>query len=88
MVVIWTEYLKHRARVRGFELPTIEQIVRFSDERYYDTVTQRMVAVGRHGRRLVIVPYDREDDTLTPVTVHATTRRQIDFRLKAGRLRP
>ena len=63
MVVIWTEYLKHRARVRGFELPTIEQIVRFSDERYYDTVTQRMVAVGRHGHRLVIVPYDREDDT-------------------------
>jgi hypothetical protein len=43
---IWTEYLKHRARSRGFDLAIIEHILRFSPERYLDTVTRRMVAVG------------------------------------------
>jgi len=66
----------------------LEVLRRFSEERDYDTVTRRMVAVGRHGRRLVMVPYERENDRVTPVTVHATTRQQIDFRLRAGRLRP
>ena len=82
---IWTEYLKHRARSRGFDLAIIEQILRFSPERYLDTVTRRMVAVGRHGHRLVIVPYDPESDTVTPGTIHATTRPQINLRLRTGR---
>ena len=82
---IWTEYLKHRARSRGFDLAIIEQILRFSPERYLDTVTRRMVAVGRHGQRLVIVPYDQEGDIITPVTIHATTRPQINLRLRTGR---
>lgn len=48
--VLWTAYLRHRARVRGFDLGVIEQIVRFSSARYFDTDTRRMVAIGRHGR--------------------------------------
>lgn len=87
-MVIWTEYLKHRAPLRGFDLAIIEQIVRFSEERYFDTATRRMVAIGRHGNRLVMVPYERENDTLTPVTIHATTRQQINFRLRTGRFSP
>ena len=87
-MVIWTEYLKHRARLRGFDLATIEQIVRFSEERYFDTATQRMVAVGRHGDRLVMIPYEQEGETVTPVTIHATAREQINFRLRTGRFRP
>ena len=55
---IWTEYLQHRVHSRGFDLAIIEHILRFSRERYFDTVTQRMVVVGRHGHRLVMVPYD------------------------------
>ena len=82
---IWTEYLKHRARARGFDLAIIEHILSFSRERYFDTVTRRMVAVGRHGPRLVMVPYDQENDSVTPVTIHATTRQQINFRLRTGR---
>ena len=82
---IWTEYLKHRARSRGFDLAVIEHILRFSRERYFDTVTRRMVAVGRHGPRLVMVPYDQENDSIIPATIHATTRQQINFRLKTGR---
>jgi hypothetical protein len=86
--IIWTAYLHHRAQVRGFDLAVIEQIVRFSSERYFDTDTQRMVAIGRHGTGLVLVPYDQGQQTITPVTVHATTRQQITFRLRQGRLVP
>jgi len=86
--MIWTEYLRHRARVRGFDLAVIEQIVRFSSERYFDTDTRRMVAIGRHGRGLVLVPYDEDEETITPVTMHATTRQQLTLRLRRGRLIP
>ncbi len=87
-MVIWTDYLKHRARLRGFDLTVIEQIVRFSEERYFDSTTQRRVAIGRHGNLLVLVAYEQEGETLTPITLHATTRQQIAFRLRTGRFQP
>ena len=87
-MVIWTEYFKYRARLRGFDLAIIEEIVRFSEERYFDTATQRMVAVGQHGNRLVVVPYEQEGESMTPVTIHTTARQQIAFRLRTGRFRP
>lgn len=83
--VLWTDYVRYRARLRGFELAQIEHIVRHSAERYRDAATGRMVAVGRHGRILVIVPYEATQDTITPITIHAITRQQISFRLKTGR---
>ncbi len=83
--IIWTEYLKCRARLRGFDLNRIAEIVRFSSERYFDTATGRYVAVGRHGKVLVIVPYEIQGNAIIPVTVHATTRHQIRFRVKTGR---
>jgi hypothetical protein len=86
--VVWTEYLRYRADLRGFDLAVIEQIVRFSEERYFDTATQRMVVVGRHGDLLVMIPFDQEGETVTPVTIHSTTRQQISFRLRAGRFTP
>ncbi len=73
------------ARTREYDLGTIEQIVRRSSERYYDTATFRVVAVGRHDKRLVIVPYDFDADSITPVTIHAVTRSQIELRIKTGR---
>jgi hypothetical protein len=54
--IVWTEYMKYRARLRGFELSKIEDIVRHSSERYFDTVTGRWVAVGRHNKVLVMIP--------------------------------
>ena len=83
--IIWTDYMRHRALVRGFDLAVIEHILRFSSERYFDTVTHRMVAVGRHGSRLVRVPYEQEHDTVTPITIHTTARQQINVRLRTGR---
>jgi len=47
MEVAWTEYLKYRAALRGFELNRIEQIVKSSKERYVDAATNRSVVVGR-----------------------------------------
>jgi len=88
LTVIWTNYFKHRARLRGFDLAAIEQIVQFSEERYFDTATQRKVVVGRHGSRLVMVPYEQEGEAMTPVTIHSTTRQQITFRLRVGRFSP
>ena len=81
-----TDYLKFRADLRGFDLLLIEQIIRYGSERYYDVETQRVIVVGEHGDRLVMIPYDETETELIPVTIHATSRQQIKFRLTTGRL--
>jgi hypothetical protein len=81
----WTDYLKYRAALRGFDLTKLENIIRQSDERYFDTETERTVVVGRHYKQLVIIPYELKGDLITPVTVHAITRQLIRFRLRTGR---
>jgi len=85
MKYIWSDYIKYRAESRGFDLTKIEKILRYSGERYFDTVTHRLVAVGKHDDRLVMIPYEKSVDSIKPVTIHATTRQQIKFRLKTGR---
>ena len=86
--VVWTGYLEYRAQLRGFTLAAIEQIVLSSEERYFDTITQRDVAIGRDGSHLLMVPYDQEGELVIPVTVHSTTRQQINVRLRTGRFKP
>ncbi|HHB91355.1 MAG TPA: hypothetical protein ENK60_08630 [Anaerolineae bacterium] len=83
--IVWSDYLKHRARVRGFKLAEIERILRFSSERYFDVASGRYVVVGRHGEKLVLIPYEIVEDKLVPITIHATSRQQINFRIKTGR---
>ena len=85
--IVWTDYMKYRLKLRSYDLATVEQILRYSSERYVDTVTGRMVAIGKHVKLLVMIPYERKGSTLAPVTVHATNRQQINSRLKSGRLR-
>jgi uncharacterized DUF497 family protein len=87
MAIDWTDYLRYRAALRGFDLARIEEVVRYSDERYVDKATGRSVAVGRHTRHLMMVPYEIEEDVLRPITVHATTRAQVAARIKSGRFR-
>jgi hypothetical protein len=79
--------MKYRLKLRGYDLATIEHILRYTSERYVDTVTGRLVAIGRHVKLLVMIPYERKGGTLTPVTIHATSRQQINSRLKSGRLK-
>ena len=85
--IVWTEYLQHRAKLRGFDLAAIEHIIRHSSERYFDTETGRTVVVGRDSKQLLMIPYEAADEIITPVTVHAITRQQIRFRLRTGRFR-
>lgn len=84
--IIWTDYLKYRASLRGFDLTILEQILLHSTERYFDTETRRRVVIGRHGKQLVIIPYDEGEDSVTPITVHTVNRQQIRFRLRTERL--
>ena len=48
MRVEWTDYMKYKARLRGFDLARIEEIVKHSVERYFDTETGRRVVIGHH----------------------------------------
>jgi hypothetical protein len=81
----WTDYMRHRAELRGFDVAKLEHVLRHSAERYVDTSTGRLVVVGRHGNLLVMMPYEREANVMRPITVHVTTRQQVRFRLKSGR---
>ncbi|XOF35201.1 MAG: hypothetical protein ACL93V_07925 [Candidatus Electrothrix sp. YB6] len=85
--VVWTEYMKYRFSLRGYDPVVIEEILRYSSERYADTQTERMIAVGRHGNALVMVPYEIKGKEIIPVTVHATDKKQITARLRSGRFR-
>ena len=85
--IVWTEYMEYRLKLRGYDLATVEHILRYSSEWYIDTVTGRVVAIGRHGRLLVMIPYERKGGTLTPVTIHVTSRQQINSRIKSGRFK-
>ena len=77
--------MQYRAKLRGFDLEKLEQIVISSTERYYDTETGRSVVIGRCNKKLVILPYETHESEMTPITVHTITRQQINFRLKTGR---
>lgn len=77
--------MKYRIKLRGFDLKKIEDILRYSRERYFDTATQRLIVVGKYNKSLVMIPYEQKEKVIIPITVHITTRQQINFRLKTGR---
>ncbi|MGY6274541.1 hypothetical protein [Methylomonas sp. MgM2] len=52
---IVTEYLAYRAELRKFDLPIIEHLVRYGQERYFDTETGRRIVIGEHNQHLVMV---------------------------------
>jgi len=84
--IIWTDYLKYRVKLRGFTLEIIEDIIRYSNERYFDSSTDRWIVVGKDSNILVMIPHEISDDSsITPITIHATTRQQINYRIKSGR---
>jgi len=62
-------------------------ILKYSDERYTDTITGRKVVVGRYQDSLVLIPYEIENDSLVLVTIHTTTRQQLKlkYRIRVGR---
>lgn len=85
MQIRWTDYLRYRADLRGFDLREIELILKYGDERYLDQFTGKRIAIGKHRKQLVVIPYEIEHDILIPITIHATTRQQIHNRIKKQR---
>ena len=83
---VFTDYLKYRTELRGFDLTQVEHILRYSQERYFDIETHRLIVVGEQGSKWVMIPYEESETEITPVTIHTTTRQQIKFRLTTGRL--
>jgi hypothetical protein len=58
--IVWSDYIRYRAKLREFSLERVEEILNHSSERYFDSETHRMIAVGKHDNRLVVIPYDEE----------------------------
>ena len=85
MEIKWTYYFKKRCDQRCFDIEQAEDIVRYSTERYFDLDSSRLIAVGFVDNRLVLIPYEKENDIVTPVTIHETDRKQINFRIRNGR---
>ncbi len=86
--IIWTEYFKYKVALRGFNLLSIEDILRYSAERYYDIATGRLVIIGKDAKILIMIPHEIEQEhTIIPITVHATSRKQITYRVKSGRFK-
>ena len=80
-----TDYFKYRIEVRGFDLKIIECILKESQERYFDNKTRRLVVIGKHRRKHVLIPIEIRDNIITPVTIHVIDRRQVTARIKNGR---
>lgn len=85
MEYVFSDYFRYRLELRGFDLKKIEDILHYSQERYFDTETHRQIVIGKHDNILVMIPYDQTADKIIPVTIHATTRQQLKFRLNTGR---
>ena len=84
--IYWTDYFKYRVKLRGFNLENVEEILRYGTERYCDTATNRLVVIGKDANVLVMIPHEiDEENTITPITIHATSRQQINYRVKSGR---
>jgi hypothetical protein len=86
--VVLSDYLQYRAAQRSFDLNRVVEILRFESERYLDMDSGRRVVVGRQKAELLLIPYDEDEVTIRPVTVHAITRKQIRFRVNTGRFAP
>ena len=82
-----TEYFKYRIKLRNYEINKIQDIIKYSSEKYFDTETNRNIIVGKHNDKLVLIPYENDYGEITPITIHATTKQQIKFRLKTGRFK-
>jgi hypothetical protein len=85
MSIIWSDYIMYRMNLRKFDQTLIEEILRYSEERYFDVVTHRWIVIDRHNKVLIMIPYECSENKICPVTIHATTRGQIKFRIKTGR---
>jgi hypothetical protein len=54
--IYFTEYMNYRVNQRKYDLIQINEILKYSSERYIDCETGRKIAVGNHHEKLVLKP--------------------------------
>ena len=89
----YTDYFRYRMQFRRIPDGVPEQIFLHAIERYFDTETQRNIAVhqirlGRGRRAQIMLAYEEYDDYVEFVTIHKIKRREINFRIRTGRWIP
>ena len=81
MEIKWTHYFKNRCIQRYFDIEKAEHIIRYSTERYFDIDSSRQIVVGSVDNRLILIPYEKKDNIITPGTIH-----EIAIKLTGNRL--
>jgi hypothetical protein len=87
--VRYTGHLKFRMALREIPENLPREIHRASNERYYDTVEGRNIAISSvffKGKvRDMMVAFDEHPNHIEIVTIHPIRRERIENRLKSGR---
>ncbi|MBW1698667.1 MAG: hypothetical protein JRK26_17925 [Deltaproteobacteria bacterium] len=91
MKVQYAKHLKNRLSLRNIEYDIPKKVFQNADERYFDNETGHLIAVSEselYGKtRELMVAYEKEDDTITLLTIHPLKRGQKNKRIKNKRWR-
>lgn len=89
MKIILKPHLKLRLKARQIPISYPEKILSKPDNRYFDTLTQHLIAVKTleyAGKlRLMIVAYDIIKDTTEVITIYPADNQEINNRIKNKR---
>lgn len=87
----YSNHLRERIRIRELPYDLAKDILIFAVERYYDTITQHLIAIGKgkYKRKIrefaVIYKEDWENRVVEVVTIHPLKPGQKENRVKNGR---
>jgi hypothetical protein len=90
--VQYIDYFLDRLRFRKIPQAVAERVLCEATERYFDVETGRFIAIkevqyGRRKKRLMVA-YEEQGNEVTPITVHAVTKRQVQSKIERLRWIP
>lgn len=80
MRIVWTAYMKYKSKLRGFNLLQIEDVINSSSERYLDTITGRRVIVGKYESKLILIPYEMDENSVINCPHHDASTNQFSYK--------
>ena len=87
--IVYTKHLKLRLEIREIEYTVPQQIYERSKEKYFDTITEYCIAVGRiyykEKLREMAVVYEKIADEIRIVTVYPLRSYEKLSKIKTGR---
>ena len=87
----YAKHLKNRLALRNIEYDLPKKVFQSAEERYFDNDTGHLIAVMEkelYGKaRELMVAYEKENDTITLLTIHPLKPGQKDNRIKSERWR-